>query len=143
MHDYRPGARTLRDTDAGYAETLRPVLCDRCQEDAGGIWDDRDGHGWTLLCPRCREEEEKEAQEVQEALDQFQEAMSMLEDRPSVLAGLSGAEALDAIRDLMAAAQADSKLNRNQRRLYDSRHAVLDLAQTRALAGLAPQALIP
>lgn len=143
MHDYRPHARTLRDTDTGYPDELRPVLCDRCQEDAGGIWDDRDGHGWTLLCPRCREEEEKEAWEVQEALDQYQEALTMLEDRPSVLAGLSGAEALHVIRDLVAAAQADSKLNRNQRRLYDSRHAVLDLAQTRALAGLAPQALIP
>lgn len=138
MHDYRPHARTLRDTDTGYADELRPVLCDRCREDAGGIWDDRDGHGWTLLCPRCREEEEREAEEVQEALDQYHEAMSMLEDRPSVLERLSGSEALEVIRGLIAAAQEDSKLNRHQRRLYDSRHAVLDLAQTRALAGLAP-----
>ena len=138
MHDYRSHARTLRDTDPGYSDELRPALCDRCQEDAGGIWDDRDAQGWTILCPRCREEEEREAGEAQEALDQYQEAMSMLEDRPSVLEALSGAEALDVIRGLVAAAQADSALSRHQRRLYDSRHAVLDLAQTRALAGLAP-----
>lgn len=142
MHDYRSHARTLRDTDTGYADELRPALCDRCREDAGGIWDDRDDQGWVVLCPRCREEEEREAGEALEALDQYQEAMSMLEDRPSVLEALSGAEALDVIRDLVAAAQADSALNRHQRRLYDSRHAVLDLARTRALAGLAPRALI-
>jgi hypothetical protein len=143
MHDYRTAARTLRDTDAGYADELRPVLCDRCQEDAGGIWDDRDDHGWTILCPRCRAAEEKEAEDASDTVDRYTEAMSMLEDRPSVLEALSGAEALDVIRDLVAAAQADSALNRHQRRLYDSRHAVLDLAQTRALARLAPRPLIP
>lgn len=142
MRDDRTHARTLRDTDQGYSDELRPALCDRCREDAGGIWNDRDDQGWTILCPRCREEEEKEAEEAQEALDRFQEAMSMLEDRPSVLEGLSGSEALEVIRGLIAAAQEDSARSRNQRRLYDGRHAVLDLARTRALAGLAPRTLI-
>jgi hypothetical protein len=143
MHNYNRWARTLRDTDTGYPDELRPVLCDRCHAEAGGIWDDRDEHGWTILCPRCRAEEEREAQEAEDARDHYQEALDMLEDRPSVLVGLSGAEALAVIRDLVAAAQTDSKINRNQRRMYDGRRAVLDLAQTRALMGLPPLAMIP
>lgn len=142
MRDDRTHARTLRDTDQGYSDELRPALCDHCREDAGGIWEDRDAQGWTILCPRCRAAEEKEAEDASDTVDRYTEAMSMLEDRPSVLEALSGAEALDVVRDLVTAAQADSALNRHQRRLYDSRHAVLDLAQTRALAGLAPPALI-